>query len=174
MPIDFYSSDFQADDTFLPWLTHEAPITEKLRELKGDAQINVLANDWQKTSWWDRHVLEIHQDKIFCREIMMHSHGIPCWYARTVIPESCYASEPDFFNRLEHEPLTNLVYNESRVKRRILRHYSIDEDSIEWHWLPSGLTLKDKRLWVRFAEFLFKGSERFYLSEVLFKEAILF
>ena len=150
-----------------PWLSYDKPLTDKLRELSGDAEIELLSQGWIFSKWWDKYALDL-KEKLFQREIFMKSQGEICWYARTIIPSSTYALEPTFFNRLENESIRNLIFNEPKVKitKRII--YPIDELAIEFHWVKKYLTTINGDFWVRLAEFSFQNKNSFYLMEILF------
>ena len=151
------------------WLNCEKPITDKLMQLTGNAHLEVLSQRWISAKWWDLHVFLI-KEPILQREIFMKSQKRVYWYARTVIPQSCYRLEPEFFKRLEHESMRNLIFDEPKVTlvQRVV--YPINSQCIEFHWIKKYLNSSQDTLWVRLAEFSFKGSISFYLIEILFPE----
>ena len=151
------------------WLYYDLPITDKLKTLSGSAELELLSQAWVPAKWWDRYALNI-KEKIFQREIFMKSHGRGFWYARSIIPHSCYEIEPDFFKRLDSESIRNLIFNEPKVHlvQRII--YPINEQSIEFYWMKKHLCGIQGTFWVRLAEFLFQNKSSFYLIEILFPE----
>jgi chorismate lyase len=155
----------------LPWLTHQGALTPLLKVQSGkDPHIQCIQQGWTGLSWWDRQVLALEMGRIFRREIVMVVEEKACWYARTLIPEACYALDPNFFRRLESGPLTPLIFNEPKVLRQKLFYYPIDKYCLEYYWASrSGLAL-DNPAWVRFSSFLFLKSGVFYLIEIFLSD----
>jgi chorismate lyase len=151
------------------WLNHDKSITDKLIQLTGEAELEVLSQQWISAKWWDIHVFLI-KEPIFQREIFMKSKERVYWYARTVIPQSCYRLESDFFKRLEHESIRNLIFNEPKVSLVQKVVYPINPQCIEFHWISNYLNNLHDILWVRLAEYSFTGSSSFYLIEILFPD----
>lgn len=151
------------------WLHCEKPITDKLMGLTGNAHFEVLSQKWISAKWWDTHVFLI-KEQILQREIFMKSQGRVYWYARTVIPNSCYQLEPAFFKRLEHESMRDLIFDEPKVTlvQRVV--YPINAQCMEYHWIKKYSNITQDTLWVRLAEFSFQQSISFYLIEILFPE----
>lgn len=151
------------------WLQYDKPITEKLKTLSGDAELYLLSQAWVPSTLWDADMLHI-QDTMLQREIFMKSYNKIFWYARTVISLSCYTLDPDFFNRLKHESIRVLIFDEPKVslKQRII--YPINDQSIEFSWVKKYFSTAQGILWVRLAEFSFLDQDSFYLIEVLFPE----
>ncbi|ARG97425.1 chorismate--pyruvate lyase family protein [Legionella micdadei] len=155
-------------DNLLPWLTHQASLTDKLQALSGDAELVVLKQYWTAPNWWDKHTLGISEKPILHREILMSSHQIPCWYARTIVPEHTYQASHRFFNRLTQESLGVIIFNEPRIKRVQLVNYQITSQCIEYHWLNPFLVLKkEEQFWARLSIFNTDVMFNFYLIEIL-------
>ncbi|RUR12178.1 chorismate lyase [Legionella sp. km772] len=156
-----------APEALRAWLYCNQPLTDKLKNLSGEAQLEVLSQGWTTSQWWDKKNLSI-EEKIFQREILMKSHGEVYWYARSIIPKSCYDQAPDFFKRLEKESIRRLIFDEPKVKlmKRIV--YPINEHAIEFDWMKHYLPHIKDSFWVRLAEFIFQDQSRFYLIEILF------
>lgn len=148
------------------WLDHDLPITSKLNALTGDAHLNLLFQGWLPSDWWSASMAQINEP-CFQRNIVMSSHGANYWYARSIIPQSCYQLENKFFNRLENESIRNLIYNEPKVRmlRRLI--YPINEACLEWYWVTQFIT-SNTTLWVRVKEYSFLDFGVFYLIEVFF------
>ncbi|QDP72664.1 chorismate lyase [Legionella israelensis] len=163
----------QPEAKLVPWLLHQGSLTEKLKHHTGQADLAVLAMGWRLPAWWDQFVLNIRYQPVYHREILMYSQAMPYWYARTIIPEQCYFLEPHFFNRLQHESLANLIFDEPKVKRVQFFHYPIGVNCIETYWLPETLSLNIHDVfWVRLAHFSFMQQASFFLCEILFTENI--
>lgn len=154
------------------WIDCDTPITYKLIERTGDAQLELLYQGWTKVNWWGVHYLHLDAQKVFQRDIVMRSHGTVYWYARGLIPESCYELEPDFFKRLEHESIRNLIYDEPKVKRVQRTAYAINEQCIEFHWIKKYIDTQSDHFFVRITEYSFKNEVSFYLIELFFPELL--
>lgn len=149
------------------WLHYNQPLTDKLKALSGNADLELLSQGWISSQWWDKYALDI-KEKIFQREIFMKSNGDVCWYARTIIPSSCYEIEPNFFKRLETQSIRTLIFDEPKVQLVQRITYSINEETIEFQWMKKYLSSIQGIFWVRLAEFCFKKKNSFYLMEILF------
>lgn len=151
------------------WLKHDKPITDKLLDLTGDAELEVLSLEWGPSRWWDNYALQISED-IFQREIFMRSKERIYWYARSVIPRSCWEVAPYFFQRLEQESIRHLIFDEPQVEliERVI--YPINDQCLEFHWVKKYLCALQGTLWVRLAKFSFRKTHSFYLIEILFPE----
>ena len=160
-------TEAEPDPYILSWLTHDTSLTAKLKKVSGEASLSLLSAKWSVPDWWDKMVLKIRDERVYRREILMSSASMPCWYARTLIPESCYHLDQVFFNRLKQESLNHLIFDEDKVQRTSLFHYFINEHCIETHWLPDHFLTDPTPLWLRFSEFNFMNKATFYLCEVL-------
>ena len=95
------------------WREHQYSLTDKLQEAKGSIQLELISQSWIKPTWWDSYLLQINDELIFQREIMMKHHGTEYWYARAIIPQKCYNLNPEFFKRLGKESIRNLIFNDN-------------------------------------------------------------
>ncbi|MDI1352334.1 MAG: chorismate lyase [bacterium] len=152
------------------WLEHDASLTDKLQAIKGNIQLIVLLQEWTHADWWDLYMLQIEQAPVYKREILMSSDSVNYWYAKTIIPKKCFDLNPDFFKRLEHESIRNLIFDEPNVSRINMINYSIDKQSIEYYWVKKVFKLCHETLWVRLAEFSLLQTESFFVIEILFPE----
>lgn len=152
------------------WLQHNQPITDKLISLTGAAQLELCSQQWTSATFWDVYFLNISEKNIFQREILMKSHEQVYWYARTIIPESCYELEPDFFKRLYHESIRNLIFNEHKVTWIQRKIYPINAQCLEYYWVKQYLSPQPDILWARITEFSFQKKGAFYLLEILFPQ----
>lgn len=152
------------------WLDCDNPITDKLVELTGDAHLERLSQQWVKATWWDHYALNIKDPHVFQRQILMRSHKRPYWYARTIIPQSTYALDPDFFDRLNKESIRHLIFNQKQVRKVNKLIYPIDNRCLEFYWLKKHVSDKEGILWVRVHEFEIHKKASFYLIELLFPE----
>lgn len=162
--------DQAPSDQLKQWLEYDSPITNKLNDLTGNAELSVLSQGFSKPNWWDLYVLDIKDERIFEREILMKSNGIPYWYARTVIPNTCYQLAPDFFNRLNKESIRHLIFNQKQVIKINKLIYPIDSRCIEFYWVKHYIPDRQGILWVRIHEFELYKKASFYLIELLFPE----
>jgi chorismate--pyruvate lyase len=154
-------------DGLISWLSHNSSLTEKLKALSGEAELQVLKQSWTLPNWWDKFTLGLAVVPVIHRDILMFSGQIPCWFARTIIPNDCYQANRSFFDRLEHESLGSIVFNEPNIERIFLHHYAIDELCLEYHWLPVALQQSKAQFWSRFSIFSFPDGTCFCLVEIL-------
>ncbi len=148
------------------WLTCDNSLTNKLKAVTGNAKLQVLDQRWVFPDWWDKNVLKVTVEAVFHREIIMWSKKHACWFARTIIPYESYQTDAQFFNRLETESLNELIYNNPQVKRTSLLNYSINAQSLEYHWLDEPLHQNAESLWVRLSTFTLHNGFHFYLVEI--------
>lgn len=152
-----------------PWFESKTPITYKLEALIGSAELTLLSQYWIAPQWWDRWVLQINEP-VFQREILMKSNNKVYWYARSVIPLTCYQAAPDFFNRLSKESIRNLIFDEPRVQLHTRTVYPINKKCIEYYWVSKHVPTLSDMLWVRATEYSFCNKHSFYLIELIFPE----
>ena len=162
--------DSQEPKNLSAWLNYHHSLTEKLQESLGAINLELLSQKWVKPCWWDYYFLQIKDDLVFQREIIMRSHGIKYWYARTIIPQKCYELNPALFDRLQKESVGNLIFGNNEVNRVAHHYYSVDHHCIEFYWVKKHINTIHGTLWVRFAEFSIRNQECFYLVEILFPE----
>ena len=153
----------------LPWLVYENSLTQKLSDIAGDARLNVLDQQWELPDEWDLSVLKLKLDttSVMHREILMWAFDSPCWYARTILPDTTFQANTTLFNRLKTEPLGHLIFNGTEIQRASLTHYMISSSSLEYSWLNESMHQGSMELWVRLSEFTVKGRDSFFLLEIL-------
>lgn len=154
------------------WLEQTTPLTTRLERLTGEARLSVLKQEILSVNWWDTHVLKIQKGQLLLREIMVSTGNEPWWYARTLIPMKTLQADKDFFDRLKHEPLSSLIYEEPRVTRQIT-YYPINAETIEYHWLSAWFTCSEPILWTRLSTFVFEKQFRFFLVEIFLSKVFL-
>ncbi|WP_392537073.1 chorismate--pyruvate lyase family protein [Legionella sp. 227] len=160
----------KCSDPLTEWLNHQASLTDKLQQIKGEAKIELISQDWINTDWWNKNFLHIEDEMVFQRDIIMRSHGVAYWYARSIIPKKCYDLDPDFFGRLKNESIRNLIFDEEKVCRVQWISYPVDQQCLEYYWVKRTLDSVHGVLWVRLAEFSFQQKESFYLVEIMLPE----
>lgn len=155
------------------WLSCETSLTEKLFKLAGDARVELLRMAWETAAPWEKKHFEISESRLLKREVLITAHQKPCWYARTFIPESCFQLEPEFFQQLNHQPLSELIYSQEKVRRQALIYYPVLEGSVERSWLDDhSAEAVDGGVWARLASFRFKNQASFFLCELLFEQQL--
>lgn len=152
---------------FLEWVNYQSSLTDKLITAKGEATLELMSQQWVSTDLWCKSVLSIQDSSVFQREIIMKSHNVPYWYARSIIPQTCYQLDPVFFNRLQKESIRNLIFNEERVARINSINYPVDMQCVEFYWVKKYLNEMSGILWVRIAEYSFLQRDSFYLVEIM-------
>jgi len=155
------------DLQMLPWLLHEESLTEKLSDAAGDARLDVLDQRWESPDAWDLIVLKLNTTSVMHREILMWAFDSPCWYARTILPDTTFQANTALFDRLKTEPLGHLIFNGTEIQRASLTHYRISPSSPEYSWLNESMHQGALELWVRLSEFVVNGRDSFFLVEIL-------
>jgi chorismate-pyruvate lyase len=151
--------------TFDSWLHYDKPITDKLKRITGEAQLQLLSQEWKRSTGWDAHIIHINE-RILQREIFMNSQSKVYWYARAVIPQTCYDIDPDFFDRLNRESIRNLIFDEPKVRRVNRLTYPVTNQNLEFYWVKKHLKSIEGICWARIAEFSFLEKGSFYLIEM--------
>jgi chorismate-pyruvate lyase len=173
MPINthlIYSLKATCSKHFLEWVNYQESLTDKLRKAKGDACLDLIAQQWISTDLWSKNMLDVRDATLFQREIIMNSYGVAYWYARSIIPQKCYDLDPAFFGRLQKESIKNLIFEDPRVRRINSINYPVDNQCVEFYWVKKYIDEVQGILWVRIAEFSFQQKESFYLVEIMFPE----
>lgn len=160
-------ADVLQSDSLSLWLNHQYSLTDKLKEITGVVDIEIISQDWIRATWWDSFVLHLQEEPIYQREILMKSRGVHYWYARTVIPNTCYLLNTQFFSRLEKESIRNLIFNNPQVQFVNRTIYPVDRHCIEYYWVKKHIGNFDGILWIRLTQFLFIRLKPFYLVEIL-------
>jgi len=151
----------------LSWLTYTGYMSERLRDKSGEAVLQVIQQTWEPTNTWDHQVLSLPDEQVLHRDIVTLAWEQPCWFARTIFPQTTYQTHLDLFHRLDHEPLGNLIFHTESIKRLNLCHYPITAESPEYAWLPKTIDTHQQVLWVRLSTFQVQDAELFYLVEIL-------
>ena len=166
----------------LEWLSCKTFMMAQLKAKTGDAHLKVIQQIWEPMNDWDRSRMLEHNEPVLHRDVVVSSWQQPCWFARTILPRPTYTAHLSLFERLEHEPLGNLIFYSPLIQRVSLAYYAIEKDSVEYSWLPNTINTQQQRLWLRYASFevnnsdlLVDGNESvatcqrlfFYLVEIL-------
>ena len=153
--------------SLLPWLRHQQSLTTKLDEEVGHASLQVLQQHWVSPNYWDRQQLQLASDWVMHREIVMWFERVPCWYARTILPQATYLHDHAFFQRLQQESLGKLIFDNARVRRISLSSYAIKPQSSEYSWLDETMHGHADELWVRLSKLILDEQCPFFLVEIL-------
>lgn len=159
--------DSHPPNELITWLCHQNSLTVKLRTQTGHAELEVLEQHWTLPSWWDKFALGLPTEAVLHRNIVMFSKQIPCWFARTIVPERTYCENSQFFDRLTQESLGVIIFNEPKIERTQLLNYPINKNCIEYHWIPPLIMNKNEQVWIRLSVFTIAEITRFYLVEIL-------
>ena len=173
MPIiakKYIDAQIQVAPGLRDWLYTVKSLTDKLYTQYGSADLTVLSQKWLSPNWWDQHMLGIYETKLLQREILMKSKQVPYWYARSIIPASCYMLNPDFFERLQHESIRNLIFDNEQVERVEMITYSVNQFCLEWYWVSKYVPAIDTPIWLRLIEYRFLSQQSFYVLELLLPE----
>ena len=150
----------------LSWATYQSSLTQGLKAVAGDAQLDILGQTWDPPNIFDQQVLGLHHHSVFHRDISMSAWGEVCWFARTIIPDRTYEMHKVVFDRLKTESLGDLIFNDNRITRASLQHYSIDNQCVEYQWFALFITCQNELLWARRSQFMVDTSP-FFLIEIL-------
>ena len=164
MIISFY--EISPPPELIPWLCYCYSLTERLKSLRGHSELRILNQAWIKSDWWMHYVLRLSAKTVFQREIMMFSRREPCWYARTLIPETTYSAHQALFQRLESESLGQIIFSSPNIRRFDRIYYPVDVSCIEYYWVKACYPkIKDQTLWCRLTSFYCQDAP-FFLVEV--------
>lgn len=157
---------FRIPSGLLPWSTYQSSLTLRLKDIAGDARLDILSQRWESPDIFDEAVLHLDNKTILHREILMWAMDNPCWYARTIIPSTTYNIDAALFDRLKDESLGEIIFNDKRIKRDYLKFYPIDKLAHEYQWLDPMIHQNADTLWVRCSQFSVDEGP-FFLIEVL-------
>ena len=151
------------------WLTHKTSITDKLKALSGDTKLLVLNNTWEQSDEWDhKNLLLPLNTEVLHRDILMWAEHQPCWYARTILPQSVYHTEKALFDSLKTKALGELIHNHPHISRTNITPYAIHTNMPEFNYLKNALkqNTPTHTLWGRLSTFTIHTQFDFYLLEV--------
>ena len=150
----------------LPWLSCTSYLTKKLHAKSGHTRLQVCQEIWEPANAWDKEVLVLGSQQVLHRDILMYAREYPCWFARSVLPEKTFQSHHSLFQRLESEPLGNLIFENDDIQRLRLQTYCIQPGDSEYSWLPKTIQTQ-QILWLRSSIFQVESTDCFYLIEIL-------
>lgn len=160
----------QHSERLKEWREYQHSLTDKLIMIKGTSKLDLVFQNWVKPGWWDTYFLQINDQLIYQREIIMRHEETAYWYARTLIPQKCYELDSVFFNRLNQESVKNLIFGESKVQCINRICYPVNSQCLEFYWVKKYISGIDGVLWLRLAEYEFQQRASFYLMELLLPE----
>ena len=156
---------------WLSWLTYQQALTKRLDTLAGNSRLQVLSHAWGAADRWDKDVLMLKDTQIIHREILMWAQDVPCWYARTILPQTTYEANHLFYDRLANETLGDLIFNTPKLERLSLIHYNMQPESTEATWVMNALAEhpyeSQETHWIRSSAFSLENASPFYLVEIL-------
>lgn len=152
----------------LPWLTCTTYMMERLFAKSQHTDLTVLQQMWETANAWDQQLLSVNeQEQVLHRDIVVIAKEHACWFARTILPRSTYQAHETLFERLQYEPLGNLIFHTQTIQRLSLQYYVITPSDIEYAWLPATMAGQSKELWLRLSVFQVENNELFGLTEIL-------
>lgn len=157
-------------DHLLSWLTCKTHLTKALYAKSGDTKLKVVQQIWREASDWDQQSLGLSVERVLHRDIVMLAKDKPCWFARTILPESTYLANSALFERLKEEPLGNLIFQTVGTERKSIQYYPITPQHTEYAWVPEDTHAQAELLWVRSSVFQIASQDLFYLIEILLPE----
>jgi chorismate--pyruvate lyase len=151
----------------LPWLECTSYMMEQLFAKSQNTELQVLQQIWEPANSWDQQKLSLKVEQVLHRDIIVKAWGAPCWFARTILPRATFDAHFSLFDRLQQEPLGNLIFHTSEVRRLNLQYYAIAPHAVEYAWLPTDILTQQQTLWARLSTFQVANVELFYLIEIL-------
>lgn len=161
-------NEIQPPNYLIEWIECQKPLTNKLFDKTGNTKLNVLYHDWVKTDWWTKYFLSINDYQVLQRDIMMTSNTKLYWFARTIIPQTCYQMNPNFFNRLQYQSMKDLIYDNPEVQRINQFTFPITKNHLEYYWLKGYIDNLQQNYWLRLSQLQFCKQNCFYLMEIMF------
>lgn len=153
---------------FEPWLHHKHSMTDKLKTFSNEVTLTLLNHTFEQANLWDQTQLLLKAtDRVLHREILMLAGTIPCWYARTVIPQTTYDANGSPFTRLQSEALGDIIWSNPSIARTAMQRFEITPNSLEYTWLTPFMHENAPSLWVRLSTFAYLQQHPFYLLEIL-------
>jgi chorismate--pyruvate lyase len=162
LTLEYFLIRERSETSLRDWLNYKQSITQRLALKLGDAKVDVLAQGFE-----DCESTLSHSTRIWRREVVIRSHGLVYWYARTLVPELTFTMCEDFFSQLQEKSLGEFIFKTPSVECKGLIHYPVSKVSQLYQWLPKDLKPKtDRVLWVRTASYLLKKQYDFSLCEI--------
>lgn len=162
-------------DYLINWLECLTSLTERLEKYSGEARLDVITSmsELKSNKFGDQENSTLSKginynwgEAYFEREILMWSHQLPCWYAKTCIPERTWFAQAALFQRLRYESLGALIYHNPKIVRSTLNYYQINKQSKQWAWLKPEWFEFENVLWMRVSELVCDEQDSFYLYEI--------
>ncbi len=148
---------------------HKSSLTDKLKALVAHTHLEVLNNTWEQSDEWDHQTLKLPLNtEVLHRDIIMWAENQPCWYARTILPQSVYHIEKALFDSLKTKALGELIHHHPDIKRTEIIPYPIHTHMPEFNYLKKALkqNTPNKTLWGRISTFTIRAQFDFYLLEI--------
>ncbi len=157
------------------WLTHKGSITDKLKQHTKNINLKRLSHCFEAPDTWDIHHLKLspNEKTVLHREILMTANALPCWYARTILPESSYTAEKTLFEQLTHTPLGELIHPHPDIHRTQITPYLIEANTTEYDYLSVHIKITEP-LWGRLSTFTIRHQFEFYLLEIFLPHLLRF
>lgn len=165
-------SSYTPPPCLLPWLNYQLSLIDKLKSFTPLVNLEVLQHEWEMCNTWDIQTLQLKEETVLHREILVRAGEKPCWYARTIIPWSTYFKAESFFMRLEHEPLGHLIHHNPAISRKEFQYYAIAQKMFEYQWIQARIPISTPILWGRLSTFEWSKIARFYLVEVFLPDLV--
>lgn len=103
------------------WLLDPGSLTQRLQQASDHHfAVSLLDQHWQLPTNSERHRLGIqHRQWALVREVCLLCHGIPCVYARTVLPRTSLKGRLSGLGRLGTKPLGAALFSEPTLHREL-------------------------------------------------------
>jgi len=132
-----------------PWLLAPGSLTRHLIEASNDAfHVELLAQTWQRPTRSEAALLGLQPQALaLVREVVLHGHGIPWVYGRSIFPEYTLRGELRHLRKLRNSSLGSMLFRYPHLRRAPFELARVDG-----HSLPHKLAC-DARLWGRRSRF---------------------
>lgn len=99
----------------LAWLTDAGSLTEKLKALPGDFQVQVLAETEAFADEHEYQAMGLAKQPVIIREVLLYCAEVPLVYARSIIPVPP-ENTPAELTQLGNKPLGELLFNRHDIE----------------------------------------------------------
>lgn len=99
----------------LAWLTDAGSLTEKLKALPGDFQVQVLAETEAFADEHEYQAMSLAKQPVIIREVLLYCAAVPLVYARSIIPIPP-ENTPMELTQLGNKPLGELLFNRHDIE----------------------------------------------------------
>lgn len=97
------------------WLTDSGSLTEKLKALPGDFQVQVLREDEAFADEHEYQAMGLLKQPVIIREVLLYCAAVPLVFARSIIPVPPAGAAAEL-TQLGNKPLGELLFNRNDIE----------------------------------------------------------